>query len=337
MNNRLAWVAFHFMTAAALGITGCANHATGDTEQAPQGGFGRVGVETSALGSGAFTSVVISSGDATATLLYDSDTKKYEGALALPAGSQTIIARAFNGTLEVARGSASVTVQANQTSVLSMRLLDFTTPQTATDAGPYIAWFTASSKSPLSGQAIQLHVNALDANNDPLTYAWSSSCGGTFSAQAADTNWQTDQVGPCTIGVTVTSRSLTDSASLQLVVFDPNAAKGGVAVDAEYIQKPSIQGFAIDQCIISYADTDSMCRTPVARLANGGSYPFHFAYTNYDPAGATVTVRDNCGGTFDETLSHYTPGTGLCTITIYVTDNSVDLGALFQGSIYVTP
>ncbi|WP_394822403.1 hypothetical protein [Pendulispora albinea] len=336
MNTRLTIFAIRRLatTAGALvafASAGCAQH-----EQPADEKFGKVGIVASAVTPReSITSLVIASGTATANLSYDSGKGKYTGAIVLPVGQQTITAKAYAGAQQVGFGTANVIIEANKTATLSLRMLDTTGAQPHVDAGPYIVAISSSSTEPVTGQPITLTANALDAEGDTLSYAWTSDCGGTFgSASAAITTWQTAATGPCKITATVTSKDLTDAESLDLVVFEPNAAKGAAAVDVDYVPNPIVTSIYLNStppCSVATYSFNSMCPAPVAKA------PFYVGIGLVTYTGHTVSLTDDCGGTVEEqSLGYYQyqPGTGLCTLTAKVTD-AYGLSSSLSASVYV--
>lgn len=70
---------------------------------------------------------------------------------------------------------------------------------------PVVSQVLASPGYLVPGSAASLSALAADPQGDPLTYAWSSPCAGTFSGASASTTFTPDTsvTGPCAINVTV--------------------------------------------------------------------------------------------------------------------------------------
>jgi hypothetical protein len=327
MFGRFAFLAIVPFATAVFGTVGCAQ----DPSQETQEEFGRIGVTASALTDGSLiTSMVVESGSAVSTLTYDSSKSKYTGGIVLPVGKQTITVKAYASSTQVGLGTADVVIEANKTAAITVRVLDTTGGNPQPDAGPFIVSLTSSSASTAVGQAVALAANAVDANGDRLSYSWASSCGGTFSSQtAASTSWQPDTVGPCKITVTVTSNSLSDAESVDLIVFPEGSNDGATTIEADYVPSPAIYEIEVGNCeIYAYSD-NSMCPAALSTNPMGVS----ISYSAY--AAATISLTDNCGGTITQNWTGYygyTPVPGLCTLTatLSTTDGaSTSLSASF--------
>jgi hypothetical protein len=322
MSMRLAIVPF----AVLVALTGCA----------PQNGFGRVGIQASALTqSGSITSVVVESGSATTTLVYDSTKSKYSGSIALPVGQQHITVKAYANTQLAGQGAADVVIEQNKTTAVTVRVLDVTGGQKQVPAGPFITGVTAASSSAITNQALGLTVTAVDGSGDAISYAWTASCAGTFSAQAASTSFTPTATGACHISVTATANSLNDTETLDTFVFAPSNDSGAASIDAEYAPSPSINYIEFFggniSCNVFSTSADSMCRTifPNANLSAS------VGFTNYGTG--SVTVTDNCGGKITKVNDYvfsYVPVLGLCTLTAKVVSGD-NLSSSLSASIYV--
>src|SRR5262249_7256924 len=111
----------------------------------------------------------------------------FSGTLAVPPGSQTVTATAFAGAAQVGSGAGSAVVVAGQTVQVSITVPDGTGPAPGPDHSPVITVLTQSSGSVMLGGQVSLSATAVDADNDPLTYAWTAAptgCG-TFTAPAS--------------------------------------------------------------------------------------------------------------------------------------------------------
>lgn len=203
---------------AIIALAGCGPAAKGS-------GTGAVSVAVIAGASGpALTRVHVEAAPsgAAADLVLDSDTARWTGALAVPAGEpQALTATAYAGADEVGTGTATVTVAQHDTAVAVIAILDGTSRPPGADHGPIIASVTAAA-SPVYGAPVALAASAVDPDSDALEYSWSASCGGAFSAAtAASTDWTPASVGACTLTATVRSRDIAKTNALTLTVTAP--------------------------------------------------------------------------------------------------------------------
>ncbi|QRN93288.1 hypothetical protein JRI60_29310 [Archangium violaceum] len=155
------------------------------------------------------------------------------------------------GDVLVAAGSATVTVVANSTTAVTLRIHDITPPPPQGDIGPLIYSMTSSRSDLTVGASTQLEVNAVDLDGDPLFYTWTSNCpSGTFtSPYAATTSWSSSAPGVCKLSVTVSSRAQSVTESVDVTVFsapvDGGPGEGSVQVNGEYIARPNIYGLYV--------------------------------------------------------------------------------------------
>lgn len=315
---------------AALLVAGCSG---------AQSNYGRVAVQASALTRlGGITSVVVTSGNVTAGLTFDSSSQHFTGSLALPVGDQTLTVQMFAQDQLVGSGSANVTIVAGKTAAVSVRVLDATGSQAQLDAGPYIISLSTPSTSTVLGQPLTLTAKAVDANGDAIAYAWTSTCGGSFSAQAATTAWTPDMLGSCKLTLTTTSKSLQDSESVNVFVFSAASTTGAATIDAEYVAGPEVFGVQLmdyttaNNCSVYTYNTDSMCRYAYKVTDSLWLNVVYSAGPN-----PTVSRSDNCGGSFDQWGDWLPPAAGgLCTLTGTVT-NADGISNSYSLSAYITP
>lgn len=264
---------FTFVTAALAGlaalVTACSGGNSGGDPQ--PGTEGEAQVSVKGLSAWQIQSMTVTAQPANVTrpLTYSQDAGTFNGTLVLPTGSQTLTANGYayvgsdagtpDGGFEmdagaqtltlVASGTASVEIVANTTSAVNMRIYDQTQPRPNPDLAPLILSLTASSVNATVNQPITLTVDALDLDGDPLTYAWSSTCPGTFSQpNAPSTTWAGSEPGGCTLTVAVTSRNATATDSVAVVVFNgtpDGGSSGGAQVVGEYIPRPEVQSMSV--------------------------------------------------------------------------------------------
>lgn len=288
-------------------------------------GVAELHVDAGPLLAAGITRVTIEATDQTQDLPLNPATGTFDGLLFLPAGTQSLIARAFGGDMEVGESQpTAVQVTPGTTTRVLLRIIDRTsTPgqvygpildslsfPTTTDAGT-TATFAVSVVAPLG---------------DPVTYAWSADCmDSTFTApSAATTGWSKAAQGTCTITVAATSNGFTVVQSFGIVVFPAGANIGAVDASATFIASPSVfLGLGSAGCFVG--------------PGNNGSCPLTFASPTVSSYNAvvgswggstpgTLDVSDDCGGRFgtssrsdsDDSGFWLPPvGGGLCLVTAH--------------------
>lgn len=171
---------------------------------------------------------------------------------------------------------------------------------------------TASSSSIAVGATITLTGTASDADvGDTLSYSWTSNGGGSFADNAAlSTSWTapTDSVAPVILTLTVTD------------------GNGGVATASVTIQ-------------LTAAPAPEVSVTASSTLVEAGQT----TVLDGTASGADVTYHwtSNGGGTFEDARSLDTTWTapstpGAATLTLTVTDNTVDADVSGSASVTVT-
>lgn len=272
---------FTLALGALVGLTAllaaCSGGDTGNNPEQP-GLEGEAQVSVKGLSIWEIETIVVTAQPANVsrTLTYSPETGTFTGTLVLPTGTQTLTANGYayvasdggtpdggppmdagvnsdagstNGMTLVATGTATVTIVANTTTAASIRVYDLTPPLPQPDIAPLIRSVTASSVNTTVNQAISLSVVAVDLDNDPLSYSWTSDClGSSFSSPtSANTFWASSVAAACNLTVTVTARGQSVSESLGVVVFANNsdAGTGGVQVSGEYIPRPYVSAMSI--------------------------------------------------------------------------------------------
>jgi hypothetical protein len=309
---------------AATALAGCNAHERDDAEAR-----GRVGVSVGGLTQRyEITSVIIESEGATATLAFDNAKQKFVGSILLPPGTRTVTAKAYARSQQVGVGTGTVTIEANKTSALQLRIIDTTGALEQPDAGPFIVSLASSADSAIVGVPLTLRVNAVDANGDVLNYGWTSTCGGDFGSQnSAVTTWSPTVAGPCKLTANVTSNamrglnSLTDTESIDLIVFEASNAAGAAAIEAQFIPHPTVDAIQLGYFCEVYPSTpDAMC----PRAIPTSSVRLSVLYADY--GAGNLVVSDDCGGTFHALGNgqyDYDLGTGVCTIKATLTSDGL--------------
>ncbi len=212
-------------------------------------------------------------------------------------GVQTITITAYSGSTVVGHGSGAVTVTKRNTASVFIKVYDNSTLPAGWDHGPIITSITTSAGSPMQTDTVDLTVTAVDPDGNPLSYAWSKNCGGTFTTATtvANPSFTDDAIEACTLTATVTSNGLTDTA---IVPVNFQQAYGSVYASAAFIPVPWIRSMAAlgggMNCSLVRGGNDGSCRPSPP----GGS---DIAITvTFDPvpvdSGATIVLTDNCSG-----------------------------------------
>jgi uncharacterized protein DUF4038/collagenase-like protein with putative collagen-binding domain len=146
----------------------------------------------------------------------------FTGTFDVQAGvQQTVSATALAGTTVVATGTGTSTVAKGETAQLAITALDVTGPAPQPDHSPVITSLSASATTAFVGSQVSLAAAAIDADNDPITFAWSNApagCGTFASPSSSSTSWTAGAAGTCVVTMTVTARSLSDSRSVDIAV-----------------------------------------------------------------------------------------------------------------------
>lgn len=271
------------------------------------------------------TRVSVEFGGQTQDLVLNFNTGTFDGVLFLPAGTQSLVARAFGNDLLVGQSQpATVQVTPGVTTRVLLRILDVTGTPGAL-YGPIldsVSFPTTTS----AGTPVTFSVSAIAPKGDPVTYAWSSDCADSaFTAPtAATTGWSKAAQGPCTITVLAMSNGFTVGQSFGIVVFPAGASIGAADVSATFIASPTmflslgslgcfVQQGGNGSCAGKIASPDvSFYQASVQSW--GGSTP------------GTLDLSDSCGGRFgtssrdsSSVSGFWLPpvGGGLCLLTMH--------------------
>jgi hypothetical protein len=224
------------------------------------------------------------------------------------------------GTL-VARGSATVTIVAGSSTSVTLRIYDLTPSPSQGDIGPLIRSVTASRTEVTVGNPVLLSVDAVDLDGDALSYAWSSSCAtGTFSSPwTASTSWTNSSPGVCRLSVTVSSRALSTTESVEVTTFsapvDGGPGEGSVLVNGEYVARPTITS-------IYFSGTSVYRSSSNATLPNaqaGSTYMVEM-WLDFGTRFGTFTnsLESDCGGTWTKSWDTCSSGS-YCNAAYYWT------------------
>lgn len=271
------------------------------------------------------TRVSVEAAGQTQDLAFNPATGTFDGTLFLPAGMQSVVARAFGGDLLVGQSQPTpVQVTPGTITRVLLRILDLT----GTPGQVYGPILDSLSFPPTTdaGTTVTFAVSVVAPFGDPVTYAWSSDCmDSTFTApSAATTGWSKAAQGACTITVAATSNGLTVGQSFGIAVFPAGANIGAVNASATFISSPfPFLSLAELGCFVG-PNNNGSCPTAIASPAVT-SYDANVASWGGSTPG-TLDVSDDCGGRFG--LSSRSPGDvggfwlppvggGLCLLTAH--------------------
>jgi hypothetical protein len=316
MSKRFAFVSSAVACAAAL-LVACAGNNEGQTEQPGTEGAMQVSVQGLSAYQIQSMVITAQPANVSRTLTYTGgDAGTFVGTLVLPVGTQTLTANGYayvtpgggadagpaqdagigvdggpnppprsdggssTGLTLVASGTATVDIVANTTSAVAMNIYDLTPPVPQPDIGPMIRSATSTAATVFVNQPITLSVDALDLNGDPLTYAWTSDCPSSqFSAPSSSfTQWASPEATGCRLTVTVSSRGLSTSMSLNVTVYSnggPDGGTGGAQVTGNYIPRPEVYA------ISAYSST-YLPYTSVSRYGSSANLPLLRSGTSYE-------------------------------------------------------
>lgn len=329
---RLHWISTFGL--ACLVAVGCG----ADTEEATGTGMARVRVNIAQLTAYEITEVTIEASGVVETLVRDSDTGVFNGALLLPVGAHDLVARAYQDATLVGESTPTpVDIQAGVVTEVSLRILD-TTGGSQPDYGPIVASLTYPATTE-AGAAASLAVSVVDPDGDPVTISWSDDCAdSTFTApDAATTEWSKDTEGTCNITVTATAGGLSASETFAVVVFAAGASSGAVSVDGTFIEAPMISvrlTYDSRDCDVTPSSASASCSTPIAS-PEYASVSGLVSWGNGTPG--TIEVVDTCGGAFGFGFrsSFDFHGTwlppveaGVCFVTVQATNGEGGVGNL---------
>ncbi|MFP2934059.1 hypothetical protein ACLESO_54825 [Pyxidicoccus sp. 3LG] len=281
------------MASMAVLVAACSGGNTEENPPEQTGLEGEAQVSVKGLSAWQIESMVLTAQPANVsrTLTYLSDAGTFVGTLVLPTGTQTLTANGYayvvsdGGTPDggpgadagssvltlVASGSSTIQVQPNVTTAVSMRIYDQTPPPAQPDIAPVIRAVTASNANATVNQPITVRVDAVDIDGDALSYLWTSDCvSGSFDQRTAPTTiWSSSAPGACTLSVAVSSRGLTVSESVAVVVFPggQDGGTGGAQVNGEYIPRPQVHSLAV------YSSTGEVPYAPIYRYYPTANLP----------------------------------------------------------------
>ncbi|MGE6759660.1 Ig-like domain-containing protein [Corallococcus interemptor] len=244
----------------------------------------------------------------------------------LPAGTGRIFsAQAFDAsnTVRYAGQVAPVTIQAGQTTTVTLLLQEVNAPPAFDNAAPRILSLVASPGTVAPGGQVALQATADDPNaGDSLTYAWTAPSGSFSAPYSLTTAW----TAPATTGQVVLTLTVTDSkgASASLgVTITISTGNGSAAVNVAFNTWPQVIGATALPSSIAVGQTTLV--TASASDSDGDSLSYQWT--------------SNCAGTWTNDTSAsagFTPSAqlsgGTCTLTVLVQDGR---GGQGTGSLTV--
>lgn len=314
--------------AMAVAFAGCGG--SGGSEEKPTRGSAAVRiVGLQAMAGVTRVTVAATPAGTSVDLTADATAGTYSGTLSLPAGSQTLTARAYAGDTLVAEGSASVTIAGGSAISVTIAVVDVTGPGPGPDHSPVLTSISASPTTVIAGQTSTLRAEARDVDGDAITFTWTaapSGCG-TFApgsataATSATTTFTAIAAGACTVTVEAAARGLADTMAIGLTVLLP-VNVGGVLVPHPAIG--SVEFLSPSTATVLRSAADATVRREWA-----ATVPVSLKVTWDDTpwlARSAATLEDDCGGAVvstgtaaaSETFA-WTPKAGpVCTLTARV-------------------
>jgi hypothetical protein len=310
------------LLAASTFATGC-SHKAGDKG-------GSVSVSANALTKADIDHVMASVSGAGIVTPYNVPMGKKNGSddwkamvSGIPAGAVVVQATAYkaDGTV-LFQGSIPSTITDGGTATINITMFEFH-KNIFTNSAPVISAIQVSSTTVDPLASIGVGVVASDPDGDALTYAWTSSCGGTFSAPTAATGNFTAPAtaGACVLTVKVTdTHTASNTATVGITVG--HAVKGNANITATPDLIPTITGIMVN--VTNPAGTDA----PFV-ASNQAHLSVSAADANTPPGPLTYAwAFTGCAGAFDSTIGTATASpvfvlsgaTGTCTFTVTVTD-----------------
>lgn len=297
---------------AAFSVVLAACGASQSDATAPQHPTGQVVVRVDAVATQLITRIAIDVQPANIQrdLSVDASSGTFTSVLVVPVGRQTVNARAYAGAVQVGTGSATVDIVENVTATIDLVIKESGDPDPLPDHTPIIASLVTSATSIRAGDSVVLAATGADPDGDIVTYAWSSSCAGSFSAPgSASTSFTSSAVGTCSLTVTLSARGLSDSRTVSIAVLA--GGTGALTINGVYAPRPRISYIGgYDLRTVFRADQSILAGTKV------GQAPVSL-YVSYDlgtaaPSDVEVSASDDCGG---QSSGVYAPSPGYANMT----------------------
>ncbi|RKG48679.1 kelch-like protein [Corallococcus sp. AB011P] len=248
----------------------------------------------------------------------------------LPAGTgRTFSAQAFDAsnTVRYAGQVTPVTIQAGQTTAVTLLLQELNAPAPFENVAPRILSLVASPGTVAPGGQVALQATAEDPNaGDTLTYAWAASTGSFGAASSLSTAW----TAPASAGPVVLTLTVTDSkgASAALsVTITVSTGNGSAAVNVDFNTWPQVAGVTALPSSVAVGQSTQV--TASANDSDGDNLSYQWTA---DCAG-TWTNATSASASFTPSAQ---PSGGTCALTVTVHDGRGGQGT-GSLSIYVGP
>lgn len=161
----------------------------------------------------------------------------------IPAGlGRTFVGRAYDETGVLYEGSAyPVTIQPGATSLVTLFMHEIDTPEGYYNSAPRITSLVVEAYVVAPGGSVALSVTAVDPDDDPLTWAWSSPAGAFDDPTAASVVWTAPGADGSVLLHVGASDPAGATATLDLMITVGGEAVGGSAyVAADLNSGPEI-------------------------------------------------------------------------------------------------
>ena len=349
MRKKTTWGWLAFLGLWLLAASGC-NNANLDILEQQDTGTARVTIEfrqpsssTNALAyfyEIASVKIDVQPADVHKVLTRDqAGESTYTIEVTLPVGTHTIYATAYDDyDDEIGQGEVEVTITLNQTTEVFLSILDTTGSPGLPDNGPVILLVTASKTNPVVGESIDLYVQAMDMDDDPIEYLWSDDCASSaFTApEGSETSWSSSVDQSCTITITAMSGELSDEEEIFVTVFPAGTQFGTADLTAGFVSHPYIHYLefygssnpteSFGYQVYRRDSEDILANAMISDPIVPGSNPISIfgSMIGENLGDGQVSVTDDCGGTVDAlthedsdfSLDWYPPPMpGLCTLS----------------------
>lgn len=236
----------------------------------------------------------------------------------VPTGTdRSFLAQAYNssGTLLYKGQSSGVTINASQTTLVAITLLEVTPPSPFSNEAPIIGSVVASPTTVQIGKTVSLNASASDPNpTDTLSYAWTATAGSFSKASEASTTW----TAPTTVGI----------SSLTLVVTDSQGTAAAVTISINVINGADEGRAALDVQVNNHPVV-SRVSSSSARVNVGQAATVTVSASDSDSDPLTYQWSASCSGSWTSATSNtaiFTPSSlpsgacNNCQLTVAVSD-----------------
>ncbi len=274
--------------------------------------------------------------------LADSENETFSTVVAVPYGSQTFTAIAYDYDEEViGQGETTVTIEDGGPTDITIYILDTTGPPDVPHSGPLIQAIIASTTATNVGEPIDLEVQWVAPDpSGPITFAWSDDCDAdTFSTPtAATTQWTGVDAGTCNVSVLVSDGTLSDQESIEITLFATGTEYENVGVDAGFVPNPYIyylsfyggeeplDVFSHGLYRVDEGENKASSMLPDPLVHSNIPISIYGDLVGEGLSSGELTFSDNCGGVTrnvvlndsDFTLEWYIPAADntMCTLSI---------------------